>query len=88
MDEIAVIFFNAVETVDVLTESHNDVKLVETWSWTIDFANLKLPPRFETYCQILTPVFPLSEIPRDIAFIPSILKGVQRCRVSWIRSYK
>ena len=30
MDEIAVIFFNAVETVDVLTESHNDVKLVET----------------------------------------------------------
>ena len=23
-------FFNVVETVDVLTESHNDVKLVET----------------------------------------------------------
>ena len=26
------------------------------------------------------------EIPRDIAFIPSILKRVQRWRVSWIRS--
>ena len=26
------------------------------------------------------------EIPRDIAFIPSILKCVQRWRVSWIRS--
>ena len=27
-----------------------------------------------------------SEIPRDIAFIPSILERVQRWRVSWIRS--
>ena len=81
-------FFNTVVTVDVLTESHNDVNLVETSSWTIDFANLKLPPRFETYCQILTLFAPLSEIPRDIAFIPSILKRGQRCRVSWIRSYK
>ena len=26
------------------------------------------------------------EIPRDIAFIPAILKCVQRWRVSWIRS--
>ena len=26
------------------------------------------------------------EIPRDIAFIPAILKRVQRWRISWIRS--
>ena len=38
-------FPNAVATVDVLTASNNDVKLVETW--TVHFANSKLYYRFE-----------------------------------------
>ena len=63
----------------VLTANNNNVKLVETR--TVHFACLKLSsclnqPRllilenFNTY-------FP-PEIPSDIAFIPSILKRVQR----------
>ena len=45
VDVIVVIFFIATGTVDVLTPSNNDVKLVETW--TVYFANVKLPYRFE-----------------------------------------
>jgi len=66
IDVIVVIFFNAVRTVDVLTASNNDVKIVETW--TVYFANVKLPYRFErinkldldySYWDILSLVCPL-----------------------------
>ena len=66
MEVIVVIYFNAVATVDVLTSSNNDVKLVE--SWTVHFANLILPYSFEgiikldrdySYWQILPLVCPL-----------------------------
>ena len=92
VDVIVVIFFNAVGTVDVLTASNDDVKLVETW--TVYFANVKLPYRFEkinkldrnySYWDILSLVCPL-KYRVTFFFIPSILERVQRWRVSWIRS--
>ena len=82
-------FFNAV----AIIANNNDVKLVETW--TVHFANLKLPYRFEKInklyrdysCWKILALYCLSpKMPRDIAFIPSILKRVQIWRVSWTRS--
>ena len=74
-------------------QASNDVKLVETW--TVYFANVNLPYRFEKiYKQTRPRLLVLRhfitclppEIPRDISFIPSILERMQRWRVSWIRS--
>ena len=93
MDAIVVIFFIAVGTVDVLTASNNYVKLVETW--TVYFANVKLPYRFErinkldrdySYWDILSLVCPLKY---RVTFLLShhyILERVQRWWVLWIRS--
>ena len=63
-------FLDAVATVDVLTGSNNDVKLVETR--TVHFARLKMPSCFER----------INKLDRDI-YLPlppskSILKRVQR----------
>ena len=68
-------FFNAVATVDVLTERNNNVNFVET---QIRFERIYKVDRDFSYSPWM---------PRDIAFIPSILKRVQRWQVSWIRSF-
>ena len=68
-------FFNAVATVDVLTERNNNVNFVETQI------------RFERTYKVDRDFSHSPWMPRDIAFIPSILKRVQRWQVSWIRSF-
>ena len=68
-------FFNAVATVDVLTERNNNVNFVETQI------------RFERIYKVDLDFSHSPWMPRDIAFIPSILKRVQRWQVSWIRSF-
>ena len=68
-------FFNAVATVDVLTERNNNVNFVET---QIRFGRIYKVDRDFSHSPWM---------PRDIAFIPSILKRVQRWQVSWIRSF-
>ena len=68
-------FFNAVATVDVLTERNNNVNFVETQI------------RFERIYKVDRDFSHSPWMPRDIAFIPSILKRVQRWQVSWIRSF-
>ena len=85
---IIITFLYAVVTVRVLTASNNDIKLVETW--TVHFARIKLSFGFEgineplVLANFVTCLPP--EIPRDIAFIPWIIKHVQRWRESWKRS--
>ena len=77
MDRCFFSFLDAVATVDVLTESNTDLKLVET----VHFARLKSSNLFEnkqTRLRLLvlanvTTCLP-SEIPRDIAFISSALE--------------
>ena len=74
---------------------YSDQKLCKTYRISIvHFAWLKSSTRFEkinkldldySYWQILSLVWP-PEIPRDIASIPSILRRLQKWRVSWIRS--
>ena len=83
-------FLDAVATVDVLKESNNVEKRVKTRA--VHFAWLKSWSLFErisdrdnSYWQILSLVFPLKYYV-DIAFIPLVLKRLQRWRVSWIRS--
>ena len=68
-------FFNAVATVDVLTERNNNVNFVETQI------------RFERIYKVDRDFSHSPWMPRDIAFIPSILKRVQRWQVLWIRSF-
>ena len=63
-------------------------------TWTVYFANVKLPYHFEKINKLDTRLLELRhfitclppEIPRDISFIPSILEPVQRWWVSLIRS--
>ena len=59
---------DAAATVDVLTASKDDKQTRETRPRLLVLANFitHLPP----------------ESPRDIAFIPSIVKRVQKCRIS------
>ena len=91
-------FFDAVAAVDAITASNNDEKLVETR--TVYFAKPNSSSRFQRinkldrddlYCTLSLvctpspPPPPTPEIPCDIVFIPSMLKRVQRWRVSWIR---
>ena len=64
---------------DVLTANNNNVKLVETP--TVHFACLKLSNCFNRLRLLVLASFNTSfppEIPSDNAFIPSILKRVQR----------
>ena len=94
MEVIIFTFFGAVTTVDVLTACNNDVNFVE--AQTVHFACLlnrrfvlrdkQSRPRFLALANFIFCLPP--EIPRDIAFIPSILKRVQRWRVSRIRSIR
>ena len=77
-------------TVDVRSTCNNDLKLVKTRT----VQTIKSSSRFDrinkfdrdySYWQILFIVCP-PEKPRDIANGPSILRRMQRWRVSWIRS--
>ena len=74
----------AVATVDVLTPaSKNDVKHVETR--TAHFSRPKSSFCFESdYSYCIGKFYHLfaPEIPPDLAFIPSIIKSVQRWRIS------
>ena len=86
---IIVTFLDALATVDVLTASNSNVKLVKTRA--VDFAGLLIAvsfsrenkqtrPRFSSFVRDYLLLCP--EISRDITLIPSILKCVQRCQVS------
>ena len=86
-------FFNGVATKDVIVASNNDVNFVETQTVHFVWLNRSLF-RFEiinkvdldfSQRQILSFVCPL-KYHLIFAFIPSILKRVQRWWVSWIRS--
>ena len=86
-------FLDAVTNADVLTESNNEVKLVDDSS--SKFARLKSSsywesketrPRLTVLANFTTYLPP--EIPGDITFISSILKLVQRWRVSWIKTIR
>ena len=82
----------AVATVDVLMANNYDVNLAKTryvhsaWPWNRRVVLIELinSTRLLVLANFITYLPP--EIPRDIAFIPSILERVQRWRVSWIRS--
>ena len=86
-------FFNGVATKDVIVASNNDVNFVETQTVHFAWLNRSLF-RFEiinkvdldfSQRQISSFVCPL-KYHLIFAFIPSILKCVQRWWVSWIRS--
>ena len=86
-------FFNGVATKDVIVASNNDVNFVETQTVHFAWLNRSLF-HFEiinkvdldfSQRQILSFVCPL-KYHLIFAFIPSILKRVQRWWVSWIRS--
>ena len=79
-------FLDTAATVHVLTASDNDVKTCRSSNCTFS-ARLKLWSRSErinkldcdySYWQMFSWVCPAPEIPRDIAFIPSILKHVKK----------
>ena len=83
MEVIVFTFFNAVATVDVPTASNNDVSFVETQTVTFCMT-IKSSFRFERinkvdrdrFLALANFIFCLPlEIPRDFAFIPSILKA-------------
>ena len=85
-------FLDAVATVHVLTANNIDVKLEEIrfvhFPW-LSIRRLVLREKTNStvitcigkFYHLLTP-----ELPRDIAFIPSVQKRVQRWRISWIKS--
>ena len=80
---------DAVTTVDVLTTRNNDVKLIETLllhdqKSSSCFERINKLDRDTSRVRKFYHAFP--KMSRDIIFIPSILKGVQRWRASWIRS--
>jgi len=87
MEVIIVTFLYVVATVDVLMANSNDVNLTKpryahfTWPW--DRYSHVWPLVLANFITCLLP-----EIPRDIAFIPSILERVQRWQVPWIRSIR
>ena len=83
MEVIVFTFFNAVATVDVPTASNNDVNFVETQTVTFCMT-IKSSFRYERinkvdrdrFLALANFIFCLPlEIPRDFAFIPSILKA-------------
>ena len=85
-------------TADVLTANNNDLNIDETrtihFAWL--FKNRPLVLKEQTNSTAIPHVGKLNhlfaawkaEIPRDIAFIQSTPKDIQRWRVSWIRSIK
>ena len=86
---IIITFLYAVVTVRVLTASNNDIQLVETR--TVHFARIKFSFRFEGINKLLVLANFIAclppEIPHDIAFIPGIIKHVQRWRESSKKVY-
>ena len=75
--------FNAVATVYGLTASNNDVQLVELELYIIALSfseDKQSRPRLLVLANFNTCLSP--EIPCDIAFIPSILRRLQRWWVS------
>ena len=88
-------FLDTAATVHVLTASDNDVKTCRSSNCTFS-ARLKLWSRSErinkldcdySYWQMFSWVCSAPEIPRDIAFIPSILKHVKKVyskRENWL----
>ena len=89
---------DAVATADVLTANNNDLNIDETrtihFAWL--FKNRRLVLKEQTNSTAIPHVGKLNhlfaawkaEIPRDIVFIQSTPKDIQRWRVSWIRSIK
>ena len=71
-------FLYAVAAVGVLTASNNDIKLVETRN--VHFAQIKSLIRFEGINKLIVLANQITKMPRDIAFIPWIIKHVQRLR--------
>ena len=63
------LFLDSAATVDVLTASNNDVNFVKTQT-------VQSRPPFHALANFIFCLPP--ELPRDIAFIPSILKREQR----------
>ena len=68
MDKIIFFLLDAAATVDVLTANKDDKQTRQT------------RPRLLVLANFITCLPP--ESPRDIAFMPSILKRVQKCRIS------
>ena len=78
-------FMHAVTTVDVLTTRNNDVRLIETLllhdqKSSSCFERINKLDRDTSRVGKFYHAFP--KMSRDIIFIPSILKGVQRWRAS------
>ena len=85
LEVIIATFMNALTTVDILTTRNNDVRLIET----LLLHDQKSSSCFERINKLDRDIsrvgkfyhaFP--KMSRDIIFIPSILKGVQRWRAS------
>ena len=85
LEVIIATFMDAVTTVDILTTRNNDVRLIET----LLLHDQKSSSCFERINKLDRDIsrvgkfyhaFP--KMSRDIIFIPSILKGVQRWRAS------
>ena len=85
LEVIIATFMDAVTTVDVLTTRNNDVKLIETLllhdqKSSSCFERINKLDRDTSRVGKFYHAFP--KMSRDIIFIPSILKGVQRWRAS------
>ena len=85
LEVIIATFMEAVTTVDVLTTRNNDVRLIETLllhdqKSSSCFERINKLDRDTSRVGKFYHAFP--KMSRDIIFIPSILKGVQRWRAS------
>ena len=85
LEVIIATFMDAVTTVDVLTTRNNDVRLIETLllrdqKSSSCFERINKLDRDTSRVGKFYHAFP--KMSRDIIFIPSILKGVQRWRES------
>ena len=85
LEVIIATFMDAVTTVDVLTTRNNDVRLIETLllhdqKSSSCFERINKLDRDTSRVGKFYRAFP--KMSRDIIFIPSILKGVQRWRAS------
>ena len=85
LEVIIATFMDAVTTVDVLTTRNNDVRLIETLllhdqKSSSCFDRINKLDRDTSRVGKFYHAFP--KMSRDIIFIPSILKGVQRWRAS------
>ena len=85
LEVIIATFMDAVTTVDILTTRNNDVRLIETLllhdqKSSSCFERINKLDRDTSRVGKFYHAFP--KMSRDIIFIPSILKGVQRWRAS------